>query len=124
MNKKDYTKHSSVCKKYEKTLKGLLMRTYRNMKSRVLGIQYKKAHLYKGLELLDKQEFYAWSLSNTEYNSLFDLWSKSGYDRKLTPSIDRIDSSKGYNKENMRWITHSENSRQGVISKWKQKRSA
>jgi hypothetical protein len=46
MSKIDYAKHATVCKKYEKTPKGYLMRTYRNMKSRVLGIQHKKAHIY------------------------------------------------------------------------------
>lgn len=107
-----------ACKKYEKTLKGLLMRTYRNMKSRVLGIQNKKAHLYKGLYLLDKNEFYDWALNNENYTALFVIWSASNYSRKLTPSIDRIDTTKGYELSNMRWVTHSENSRNGAISQW------
>lgn len=107
----DYAKHAIACKKYEKTRKGLLMRTYRNMKSRVLGIQHKKAHLYKGLPILSKDVFYNWSLSNESYNTLFEMWIKSEYNKKLTPSIDRIDISKGYTEDNIRWITHSENSK-------------
>lgn len=107
-----------ACKRYEKTKKGFLMRAYRNMKSRVEGIQWKKAHLYEGMELLPKEEFYEWSLSNPDFHELFETWEKSGYNRKLTPSIDRINSQFGYFKLNMQWITHSENSRRGSISQW------
>lgn len=105
-------------KKYEKTKKGFLMRTYRNMKSRISGVQKDKSHLYFGKFLCGKEFFYKWSLENENFHNLFDSWGKSKYCRKLTPSIDRIDSSKGYEKGNMRWLTHSENSRLGNISRY------
>lgn len=104
--------------RYEKTKKGFLMRTYRNMKSRVDGVQKLKAHLYTGKDLLDKNVFYDWALNNCDFNSLFKTWEVSGYIRTLTPSIDRIRTDKGYAIENMQWITHSENSRKGAISRW------
>jgi hypothetical protein len=103
--------------KYEKTQNGFLMRVYRNMKSRVTGIQKLKAHLYVGLPIISKEEFYAWSKINLQFLSLFKQWEASGYSRLLTPSIDRIDSSKGYEIENMRGLTHSENSKEGALSK-------
>ena len=103
--------------KYEKTQGGFLMRVYRNMKSRVTGVQKLKAHLYVGLPIISKEEFYAWSKINLQFLSLFKQWEKSGYSRLLTPSIDRIDSSKGYEIENIRWLTHSENSKEGALSK-------
>lgn len=98
-------------KKYEKTKKGFLMRTYRNMKSRTSGVQRLKSHLYLDKELLNKEEFYNFSLNNSVFNDLFNRWEESKYDRKLTPSIDRIDSTKGYVLDNIRWLTHSENSK-------------
>jgi len=101
---------NSWTKKYEKTRKGFLVRTYRNMKSRVEGVQKKKAHLYKGLPLLDKESFYNWALNDSEFISLFIKWEISDYDRKLTPSIDRIEPIKGYVMDNIQWLTHSENS--------------
>jgi len=104
-------------KRYEKTPKGFLMRTYRNMESRVRGIQKKKFHLYVGKELLSREDFYAWSLNQFRFWDLFNEWVENGYDRKLTPSIDRIDSSRGYTLDNMRWLTHSENSRLGAINR-------
>ncbi len=97
-------------RRYEKTKRGFLMRAYRNMKSRVTGIQYLKAHLYLGKELLPKEDFYTWALHSETFHRLFKVWEESGYCRKLTPSVDRKDSSVGYDVENMQWLTHSENS--------------
>lgn len=101
---------------YEKTPKGFLMRSYRNMQSRVTGVQKQKFHLYKGKELLERDLFYSWSLNSDTFNKLFKEWEQSGYERKLTPSVDRIDSNKGYVLGNMEWVTHSENSRRGSLS--------
>ena len=115
--------NNAATKKYERTKKGKLMRLYRNMTSRVSGIQKKKAHLYEGKEILAKSSFYEWALASQEFHVMFDAWEASDYDRKLTPTVDRIDSSQGYCVENMRWLTHSENSRLGAINrKWAQRR--
>jgi hypothetical protein len=108
---------NSWTRKYEKTKKGFLVRMYRNMKSRTCGIQKKKSHLYLGLTLLEKDLFYDWALSSEQFNSMFSAWELSNYHRKLTPTVDRIDSEFGYIVENMQWLTHSENSRKGVNSK-------
>jgi hypothetical protein len=99
--------------RYEKTPSGFLMRKYRNMKSRVTGVQKKKHHLYAGIDLLDKEAFYEWSKTSKEFAELFGAWVESGYARKQTPSIDRIDPSLGYTIGNMQWITFTENSRRG-----------
>lgn len=103
--------------KYERTKSGKLVRLYRNMKSRVDGVQWMKAHLYAGKSLLPKEAFYQWALSSNEFHRLFREWSEAGYDRKLAPSVDRVDSSRGYDIDNMQWVTHSENSRRGAVSK-------
>lgn len=97
-------------KKYEKTYFGYLVRKYRNMQSRITGIQKKKFHLYKGLELLSRDDFYKWAMDSKEYKSLFETYCDSGYSRKLAPSVNRINPCIGYVIPNMEWITHSENS--------------
>lgn len=106
-------------KRYEKTRKGFLVRCYRNMLSRVSGVTKNKNHLYLGLEILDRNVFYDWSLNNDSFNDLFIKWELSEYNRKLTPSIDRIDTDKGYVLENIQWITFSENCRRGGSKKIK-----
>ena len=50
--------NNSYTKKYEKTKSGFLMRLYRNMQSRVTGVQRKKLHLYAFCSLLSREEFY------------------------------------------------------------------
>lgn len=97
--------------KYEKTVRGFLMRAYRNMLSRTQGLV--KPHLYKGLGILDKEAFYEWSLNDVAFNRLFRVWAQSGYDRKLSPSVNRIDPSEGYTITNIEWVTHSVNSAMG-----------
>lgn len=93
------------------------MRSYRNMQSRVEGVQWKKAHLYQGLELMPRDEFYNY-LEDEDFKQLFQEYEDSGYERKLAPSPDRVDSSVGYTKENIEWVTHSMNSRRGAESRW------
>ena len=108
---------NSSTRSYEKTLKGYIMRTYRNMTSRIRGILKKKAHLYEGKSILTKDEFYDWSLNSKDFLNLMDKYKESGYDLKLAPSIDRIDSSLGYDLGNIQWVTFSENSSRGAYSK-------
>lgn len=108
---------NAVTKRYERTKKGKLMRTYRNMQSRVSGILRKKAHLYKGLEILDREDFYEWAMASPEFHNLYDGWVSSNYKCGASPSVDRVDPSKGYTLDNMEWVTHSENSRRASRSR-------
>ena len=112
----------AICNKYEKTKPGFVMRLYRNMKSRIVGVQHQKHRLYAGKSLLGKEDFYAWALSHSRFNELFDAYEASGFERKLAPSADRIDSSRGYEIDNMEWVTHSENSARGADSRWARSR--
>lgn len=106
-----------VTKRYEKTPNGFLMRLYCNMQSRVNGVQYLKAHLYAGKSLIDRETFYDWAKNSQDFWTLYQAWTDSNYTRKLTPSVDRIDASRGYELDNMEWVTHSENSRRGGLHK-------
>lgn len=111
-------KNGNACtKKYEKTKKGFLVRLYRNMQSRVSGVQKSKHHLYVGKSLLSKDEFYEWSLNNDTFHKLFNEWELSNYERRLCPSVDRINSDLGYELNNMEWVEFHENCRRGLYSK-------
>lgn len=105
-------------KRYERTVNGFLMRAHRNMRSRTFGIQARKAHLYSHIQaVVSRDDFYAWSKADPSFSALWSQWVASGHDRKLTPSVDRIDSGGDYVLDNMQWVTHSENSRRGGASK-------
>ena len=116
---REYRKEvKNICTtKYEKTEKGFLVRLYRNMKSRITGVQKQKFYLYEGKELLDKEDFYKWALSNDDFKTLFNTYKENGYKRTLAPSVDRINSQIGYIISNMEFVTHSENSRRGNLKK-------
>ena len=107
---------NATTKKYEKSPKGFLMRLYRNMQSRVTGVQKQKFHLYEGKELLNREDFYNWAIGNPCFLQMFEIYKNSQFNIKLAPTVDRIDSSKGYTLDNIRWLTHSENSRLGRMS--------
>lgn len=109
--------NNASTKKYEKTKNGFLMRLYRNMLSRTTGVQRAKYHLYAGCSILTKEDFYKWAKASADFHNLFVLWENSNYDRKFTPSVDRVDSFHGYELWNMEWVTHSENSRRGCLNK-------
>lgn len=113
--------NNSATKKYEKTVDGFLMRLYRNMQSRITGVQSIKNHLYLGKELLSRDSFYAWAKDNKTFLKLFENWEYTLYERRFTPSVDRIDSSKGYTLDNMEWVEFHENCRRGSKSKIKEK---
>ena len=104
-------------KNYEKTHRGFLMRLYRNMQSRIEGVQVAKHHLYRGKELLSRNEFYDWAMQSDDFFRLFAEYEHNDYDRKLAPSVDRVNSARGYSTDNMEWVTHSENSRRGAINR-------
>lgn len=110
--------NNAYTKKYEKTPRGFLMRLYRNMKSRITGVQWRKSHLYVGKELFDKNAFYTWAVQQPEFHTLFAAYQAANYDRKLAPSIDRKDSTKGYSFDNVEWVTMLENSLRGNKSRY------
>jgi hypothetical protein len=99
------------------------MRTYRNMQSRVTGVQHLKAHLYLGLPLLDRDTFYTWAWDNPDFWRLYKRWIAADYEHKLTPSINRLDTNSGYVPGNIEWLTHSANSTLGSMSPKRQQHS-
>lgn len=114
----DPERYKRYAHKYEKTMSGFIMRLYRNMKSRIEGVQKAKHHLYRGKEILSKEEFYEWANCSPMFRVLFRQYEESGYDRKQAPSVDRKDSTRGYTLDNMEWVTHSVNSQRGSLSNW------
>lgn len=109
--------HKRACARYEKSKPGFLMRLYRNMQSRVTGVQKLKHHLYAGKELLLREDFYRWANESPRFHALFAEWEASGYERRLSPSVDRVNSERGYTIDNMEWVPFHENCRRSTYAK-------
>lgn len=60
-----------------------------------------------------KDELVAWLFSQPAFHSIYNAWEQSNYDKMLSPSIDRIDSSLGYSLDNIRLMTWAENKQNG-----------
>ena len=105
---------NSLRKEKALTVEGRLDMTYRSMCSRVKGNSTKNPELYLGKSVCSKEDFMEWAKNDEEFNKRFEDWIESGQQYSMSPSIDRIDSEKGYDIGNMQWLTVSENGRKGA----------
>ena len=127
-NKKDvsenYKKNREYYIEYDKkrqrhSIDRIFSHRYNGLKARS-EVDYSHSnggHKYRvtGMAYLSRKEFMAWAQVNMDtFMNLYNEWSKSGYNTKLMPSIDRIDNKKGYTSDNMQWLSRSENSRKGT----------
>lgn len=44
-----------------------------------------------------------------KFDRIFKEWERSGYRKEFKPSIDRISNKRGYEKDNVQWLTWAEN---------------
>ena len=89
---------------------GMKHRCCSNCKSSMRNPRYHEKGLHFTLE-----EWMEWCKKTyPTFISLYRIWQDSGFERKLTPSIDRIDSSKGYTLDNIQWLTFSNNCKKGA----------
>ena len=58
-------------------------------------------------------ELIRWVLAQPIFHVLYDAWVKSGYNRLLIPSCDRIDSLLPYSLDNLQVVTFEENMNNG-----------
>lgn len=78
------------------------------------GMSYRCRSLknYKDRKLLSKDDWAVWTSHNMKkFMTLYKNWQENGYKLSDSPSIDRIDNSRGYEFDNLQWLTFSQNSR-------------
>lgn len=92
-------------RKWAKTPNGRVCKMYSQMRTRT-----KHKPSYVGFEVMPREDFDAWMKYHwNEYMALFTAWEISGYSRDLIPTIDRLDSYKGYSHDNIRLATLADN---------------
>ncbi len=87
---------------YNKTKRGIINRVYNHQKS---------SSKIRGHNPPDYtfDELYEWVIFQSNFKELYNNWVKNGYQKDFTPSIDRLDESKGYSFNNIQLVTWKEN---------------
>lgn len=96
------------------TIHGRAKAMYYRMKDRV-----KEKYRNRGLGLSFSFEEFETFVKGSDIEMLVKNYIDSGRRMALTPSVDRIDNSRGYDLDNIRIITYGENARKGA--KYEQK---
>ena len=91
---------------YRKTASGLITHLYFRQK------QSSKSRGHAPPEYTC-EELKAWALYQDSFKCLFDAWVISGYDKNLTPSVDRLDDTRGYSLDRIQLVTWRENKLKG-----------
>ena len=63
------------------------------------------------------KELIQWINEQDSFNDMYNEWVNSGYDKNLTPSIDRINDYIGYRFGNIQLMTWAENNKKGIESR-------
>jgi hypothetical protein len=66
--------------------------------------------VYFGKEFCTKYEFINRFINDINFLKQYKKWQRSGFKRKTSPSIDRINNKKGYTVDNLQTLSHAENS--------------
>jgi hypothetical protein len=64
---------------------------------------------YFGKKKLSKEQFITKFKNDITFLKLYKNWQKNSFKRKFSPSIDRINNKKDYSLDNLRFISHAEN---------------
>lgn len=86
---------------YYKTFNGRIRKMYEKARTRTAA----KGHG----DIIPAEEFYRYAEKDKTYQELFKQWEDSGYDLRLTPTLDRKDATKGYVKGNLQFLTYTSN---------------
>jgi hypothetical protein len=109
------------------TITSFLCKMYRDMKARVTGtnkgyVAERTRHIYVGKSILPRDVFMQWARNNPDFLSLYKRYVMNDFERRLAPSVNRMDSRLGYTLNNMEWMTSGQNSGlSGMVIKMKNK---
>lgn len=120
--KNGYHKNLSVSRerninRHRYSIERLLLSRYYGIKTRCTkNLANGRSYIVKGKNFMTKQEWLLWCYHEDNYKkfmTLYNVWVQNNFERKLSPSIDRINHDESYIEGNLQWITTSENSIKG-----------
>lgn len=98
-------------RRYRQNPKRYLSHKYNAIKERCLN----KKRRYYGKKFLSKEEWAEFCEKTEEqFMGMYCRWQESGYERLLSPSIDRINNDGDYTRENIQWLTLAENEKKYI----------
>lgn len=117
--KKNYFQNHEEKKEYDRyrhrySIVRIFNHRYNSLKDRctkVHKVNGIKKSVY-GKKYLTKKRWLKWCYEDKNYKkfmNLYNTWVQSGFNRKLVPSIDRINNKLGYEEQNIQWLTLTEN---------------
>ena len=98
-------KYSQV-KVHYRTKKGLITKIYKSQKLS----SKKRGH---NPPVYTIEELKLWIISQHNFETLYENWVNSDYEKNLSPSVDRLDDYKGYTLDRLQLMTWGENKEKG-----------
>ena len=96
--------------RYRTNIERIKSHKYRGIVNRCIGGHKNRTYHVEGMHYLSWEEYLDWWTENIkDFNHCYSIWVESDYKNKFAPSIDRIDSKKGYTPGNMQWLTFTLN---------------
>lgn len=95
-------------RRYNRSKKGVVSRLYGQQKTS----SQRRGH---NPPSYTKEELKEWLYKQPLFHRLYSNWEKSDYASNLKPSIDRVDSDKGYAFTNIQLVTWEQNNRKGYL---------
>lgn len=112
--RKNYSKNKEYYHEYDRKrqrydIKRILCHRYNSLKQRSEGRAIRKMRV-EGMPFLSKIEWDEWCEENMdEFMRLYKIWEASDFSQRYAPSVDRIDNNRGYEKDNLQWLSVVEN---------------